>query len=171
MNEIALRLAARIFDKPLITNMYRSEFIEAMIESYLTPRGWKHVGDDWDGWDFERGEKGEQRLEIKQSAAHQTWSEPRNRKTRGAFDIAPRTAGYFSENAFKFTAITAPTRCAQTYLFAWNPWYGRDASGNLTVDHRNPDQWEFYVVPTTIHLRKRYMGNETVCVERAHETA
>jgi hypothetical protein len=35
MNEIALRLASRIFDQRLIGNQYRSAFIEAMIEPYL----------------------------------------------------------------------------------------------------------------------------------------
>jgi hypothetical protein len=30
----ALRLAARLFDKPLIENQYRSAFIEAMIDNW-----------------------------------------------------------------------------------------------------------------------------------------
>ncbi|MGH7051804.1 MAG: hypothetical protein ACREFV_04205 [Acetobacteraceae bacterium] len=32
MNEIAIRLAARLFDLPLIQNQYRSAFVKAMIE-------------------------------------------------------------------------------------------------------------------------------------------
>lgn len=140
MNEIALRLASRIFDQPLIENRFRSAFIEAMIEPYLAPHGWRYTGDGWGGYDFQHTDGS--RLEVKQSAAHQTWSEPRNLKTRGGFDIAPRTAGYFSEHGSKFTPMTTPTRCAQTYLFAWNPVFGIPE-----VDHRNPDQWEFYVVP------------------------
>jgi hypothetical protein len=143
MNEIALRLAARIFDQPLIGNQYRSAFIEAMIEPYLAPNGWTYVGDSWGGWDFQRGKDGEQRLEVKQSAAQQTWSKSRNLKTRGAFDIALRT-GYFCEHASRFAAMTKPGRCAQTYVFAWNPIYDVPE-----VDHRNPDQWEFYVVPAS----------------------
>ena len=35
------------------------------------------------------------RLEIKQSAAQQTWSGARQLVTRGAFDIAPRTGYYY----------------------------------------------------------------------------
>ena len=80
------------------------------------------------------------RLEVKQSAAHQTWSEPRSIQTRGAFDIAART-GYFSEGGSKWEAT--PGRCAQIYVFAWNPIYGE------ATDHRDPGQWEFYVVPAT----------------------
>jgi hypothetical protein len=93
MNEVAIRLAARLFDQRLIQNQFRSTYIEAMIEPYLVPDGWSYVGDGWSGWDFERGKD---RLEVKQSAAHQTWSEARNIQTRGAFDIAART-GYFFE--------------------------------------------------------------------------
>ena len=88
------------------------------------------------GGDFQHDDGS--RLEVKQSAAHQTWSELRNIKTRGAFDIAARS-GYFYESGSKYSAT--PGRCAQTYIFAWNPSYGDE------TDHRNPDQWEFYVVP------------------------
>jgi hypothetical protein len=140
MNEIALRLASRIFDQKLIGNQYRSAFIEAMIEHYLRPYGWRYVGDSWGGWDFERGKPGEHRLEVKQSAACQIWSVARKLKTRGSFDIAPRT-GYFHEQGSKYAAMAVPDRCAQTYLFAWHPIDNEDCA-----DHRNPDQWEFYVV-------------------------
>ena len=139
MNEVALRLASKIFDQPLIGNRYRSAFIEAMIEPYLAPHGWSYVGDGWSGWDFERTDG--IRLEVKQSAAKQTWSEPRNIQTRGAFDIAART-GYFYEGGSKYASV--PGRCAQIYVFAWNPIYGPE------TDHRNPDQWEFYVVPAPL---------------------
>jgi len=139
VDEIALRLASRIFDQRLIENQYRSAFIEAMIEPYLTPNGWRYVGDGWSGWDFERSDGS--RLEVKQSAANQTWSAPRNIQTRGAFDIAART-GYFYEGGSKWANV--PGRCAQTYLFAWNPVYGAD------TDHRNPEQWEFYIVAAAL---------------------
>ena len=63
MNEIALRVASRNFDQRLIENQYRSAFVEAMIEPYLTPTGWRYVGDGWNGWDFERSDGS--RLEVK----------------------------------------------------------------------------------------------------------
>jgi len=46
--------------------------------------------DGWSGWDFERI-RDKSRLEVKQSAARQAWSVPRNLRTRGTFDIAART--------------------------------------------------------------------------------
>src|SRR5665647_3762336 len=110
MNDVALRLAARLFDQPIIQNQYRSAFVEAMIEPYLSVGRWRYTGDGWSGWDFERDDGS--RLELKQSAAHQTWSDARQLKTSGAFDIASRT-GYFYEDGTKYAAKSG--RCAQIY--------------------------------------------------------
>jgi hypothetical protein len=60
---------------------------------------------------------------------------------RGSFDIAPRT-GYFYEGGSKYEPV--PGRCAQTYVFAWNGFCGEE------TDHRDPAQWEFYVVPVAL---------------------
>lgn len=135
MNEIAERLAERLFDQPIIENQYRSAFVEEMIKPSLEASGWEYAGGSWCGWDFGRLSDGA-RLELKQSAAAQTWSEARKIKTRGAFDIATRT-GYFSEEGAKWNPGAG--RPADVYAFAWN-------SGN---DHRDSDRWEFFVVTTS----------------------
>jgi len=147
MSEIASRLASRLFDGRLIENQHRSAFIEAMIEPYLEPYGWCYAGAGWSGWDFDR--KDGRRLEVKQSAAHQTWSEFRNLRTRGIFDIAARK-GYFYDGGSKWAPV--PGRPAQTYVFAWNPTFGSE------TDHRNPDQWEFYVVAETSLPQHKTIG-------------
>jgi hypothetical protein len=159
MNETALRLAALLFDQPLIQNQFRSAFIEAMIEPHLARRGWRYVGGNWSGWDFEH-HCGAQ-LELKQSAAWQTWDPPKVAKSGlppkpgpGIFDIALRT-GWFDEAGAVWTKLLEPGRPAHVYVFAWNGQYG-DAA-----DHRDPDQWQFFIVPTvklppqkTLSLRK-----------------
>jgi hypothetical protein len=143
MNHIALRLAARLFDQPLIQNQYRSAFIEAMIEPYLACHGWRHVGDNWAGWDFEH-EFGT-RLELKQSAAWQTWDPLKQAASGllpkagpGIFDIAPRT-GWFDSAGAVWTKQAG--RPAHVYVFAWNGTFGSAS------DHRKPDQWELFIVP------------------------
>jgi integrase len=55
MDEIARRLAEKLFDQPLIQNQFGSAYVEAMIGPYLESDGWSYVGDGWSGWDFERG--------------------------------------------------------------------------------------------------------------------
>ena len=144
MNDIALRLAVRLFDQPLIQNQYRSAFVEAMIEPYIARAGWRFVGDNWAGWDFQ-SDLGT-RLELKQSAAWQTWHPARQARSQvplkaspGVFDIASRTGWYDSAGAVWTEEIGRP---AQVYIFAWNGLIG------IAADHRDPEQWEFFIVPT-----------------------
>ena len=139
MNEIARRLAERLFDQPIIQNQYRSDFVEAMVDPYLVPAGWHHSGENWSGWDFEHSSGA--RLEVKQSAAHQTWSHLLQAKAPGSFDIAART-GYYAALDAKW--VSQPGRNAHIYVFAWNGSYGAD------TDHRDERQWEFYVVPASV---------------------
>jgi hypothetical protein len=142
-DEIKLRLADRAFGRPLIENTLRSLWVEAMIEPYLGRTGWKYVGADWNGWDFERGR---QRLELKQSAATQTWWFETGKLTKPQFDIRQRT-GYYEKGA---EWVPVAGRPAQVYVFAWNgtvPYNPPNERDAHPVDHRDPLQWEFYVVP------------------------
>jgi hypothetical protein len=139
MNETAEWLARHLFDVPVIQNQYRSAFVEALIAPYLKSSGWSYTGDDWKGWDFEHSNGA--RMEIKQSAAVQTWHRRDGKRTKGQFDIAARS-GYFDELA-KWTA--EPGRCADVYVFAWNG-HGHDDG----VDHHDQTQWQFYVVPSAM---------------------
>ena len=151
MNEIALRLAAKLFDQRLIQNQFRSLFIEMMLEPFLAASGWRYVGDNWGGWDFERGE---QRLEVKQSAAHQTWAPLNKTPFRGTFDIAART-GYWADGGSRW--VSSPgIRFAGVYVFAWNPIYG-DQTG-----HRNSAQWQFFVV----RAHQLPLGQRTIALSR-----
>jgi len=147
MNEVAARLAARLFDKPIIENQYRSAFVEAMLEPWLASDNWRYTGAAWCGWDFERSDG--VRLEVKQSAARQAWSEAQNKLTKGAFDIAERI-GYFSDNGSKWNPGIG--RHAHVYVFAWNP-------GD---DHRQSDIWDFFVIPTTFLPKQKTISLQKV---------
>jgi hypothetical protein len=57
----------------------------------------------------------------------------------GIFDIAPRT-GWYDEAGIVWTKEAG--RPAHVYVFAWNGQFG------AAVDHRDPDQWEFFIVAT-----------------------
>jgi hypothetical protein len=105
-------LSRRLFAKRIMQNQIRPLYVEAMIEQVLEP-DWVYVGADWGGWDFE-GPSGI-RLEVKQSAALQSWSAGRGITTRAVFDIAPRT-GFYGKDGVEWTK--APGRQAQVYVFA-----------------------------------------------------
>jgi hypothetical protein len=95
---------------------------------------WQLCSGDWRGWDFEHPTG--LRLEVKQSAARQTWTGTR-KATSPIFDIRART-GYFEGADW----IADHRRFAHIYIFACHPIMDESA------DHRDPRQWRFYVVPT-----------------------
>jgi len=96
-------------------------------------------------------------LEVKQSAARQTWTGSRN-ATKPIFDVRARS-GYFEGADW----VSDPRRFAEIYVFAHHPLMDE------TADHRNPVQWHFYVVPAnrlpntrTISLAKSALLAEMV---------
>ena len=136
------RLVDRVYNQPVIGNVERGAYVECLIElalSDLRPP-WSLTG-TWDAWDLEQAESGA-RIEVKQSAALQTWSAPDDAPSSGApptFDIAPRS-GYYAADGW--LASEPPQRLADLYVMA------RHAETDRSIaDHRLPDQWRFYVVP------------------------
>ena len=130
------RLVDRVYNQPLIGNVERGAYVECLIElalSELRPP-WSLTG-TWDAWDLEQAESGA-RIEVKQSAALQTWSGSNDAPSGGAapsFDIAPRGG---------WIAADPPQRFADLYVMAWHA-----ETDSSIADHRLPDQWRFYIVP------------------------
>ena len=54
-----------------MSNLTRPIYVEGLVSLLLGNR-WKYLG-DWDGWDLERDDG--KRLEVKQSAARQPWTD------------------------------------------------------------------------------------------------
>ena len=138
------RLVDRVYNQPLIGNVERGAYVECLIDlalSELRPP-WRLTAGTWDAWDLWQ-EESHARIEVKQSAALQTWSGPNDAPSAGAppsFDIAPRS-GYYDGNEWVDKAET-PQRFADLYVMAWHAETDRNVA-----DHRLPDQWRFYVVP------------------------
>jgi hypothetical protein len=126
-------VCAAAFGSPLVSNIYRWLVAEIIVGAALGPE-WELCSGDWCGWDFEHPTG--LRLEVKQSAARQTWTGTR-KATVPIFDIRTRT-GYFDRADW----VADPRRFAHIYVFAHHPIM--DAS----ADHRDPSQWRFHVVPT-----------------------
>lgn len=132
-----LRLLTEMIGKPVMENTYRGAYSEAQV-GVLLGDGWSSAGADWGSYDFLYGATGT-RLEVKSSAARQTW------KQRGAsvptFDIAPRQ-GYYVDgaevNEWRGHEGGAG-RSADIYVFAWHPVYDE------SCDQRDECQWEYFV--------------------------
>lgn len=129
---IRMAAAKAVFGNRLIENSQRSVVVEVMISQALG-QDWRWCSADWFGWDFEH--KDGTRLEVKQSAARQTWQSPSSPKPR--FDIKPRK-GYYEGAAWR----PQLGRLAHIYVFCYNECVSDQ------VDHCDPSQWTFY--PATI---------------------
>ena len=129
-----VREAAKAYQAPVMNNVHRAEYVEAMVAVALAPHGWSRKA-PWDSWDLEH-ETGF-RLEVKQSAAAQGWGGRATSPPR--FDIRARTGSWDAESD---TWRSSPGRHAHAYVFAWH-----DGEGG-SEDQREPANWEFYVLPT-----------------------
>jgi len=136
----AAQLLANLYDQRIMSNLIRPSYVEFMIAVILRD-SWHLVSADWAGWDLENGQGA--RVEIKQSAARQTWTDRaslQGRLTRGVFDIKVR-GGYWKEGGSQYVELNG-RRPADLFIFAWHPV---DALGQ--ADHRDAAQWRFFVVP------------------------
>ena len=121
---------------PLINNVERGTYVEHMIALALKELQWGLTW-PWGPWDLEHQDRA--RIEVKQSAARQTWHKRSDPPSQGRFGIKKPSEGYELEDG---TRIETPRhRHADLYVFAWHP------EKDLRIaDHRRPDQWEFFVV-------------------------
>ncbi len=134
--EIEALASKAIFGKPLVTNVYRSVLVEAMVATVL-PAGWSWTSADYASCDFTHQDG--TRLEVKQSARKQTWSSVQ--PSPPSWDIKPRTG--FWVGGIDWHPHDTPTRNSDIYLFGLHPLTHAGA------DHRDPSQWCFFVIPTT----------------------
>jgi hypothetical protein len=136
-DRILARLSEDFFNKAIMSNLARPHFVERMIAITLEPE-WRLTSADWAGWDLQCGGC---KVEVKQSAALQTWSDRMSRcggKQVGRFDIRER-AGHWADG-ITWNAETG--RQADIYIFAWHG--GTDLAA---ADQRLASQWEFFVIP------------------------
>lgn len=135
--QIVNDIVSRSYNNPLMLNIHRGIYAEYLVLSALG-EPWELVG-GWNIWDMQNRTTGV-RLEVKQSARLQTWSEKYGSQgtENPSFDDKPR-AGYYDSNCedAKWVDLPERVRSADIYVFAWHP----------ESDHRDTRQWQFYAVP------------------------
>lgn len=133
-NDIVRLASQTAFGSPLVNNVLRAILAEAIVHAALgDDGGWEWCSADWAMCDFRHRDG--TRLEVKQSAALQSWHREGSKPSRPSFDIAERR-GYFEGSDW----TEAPGRNADVYVFAHHP------VTDATADHREPEQWRFYAV-------------------------
>jgi hypothetical protein len=143
--KIRAAAASRAFGSPIILNVWRGFVAETIVQAALAPE-WEWCASDYNAWDFARADG--LLLEVKQSAARQTWSQPGSAPSKAIFDIAPRTGRYTETAAW----IEGHQRWADIYVFAH---HDRHDDG---LDHCDPSQWTFYVALAAALPRQKTIG-------------
>jgi hypothetical protein len=129
------RLTRRLFGSPILQNHIRGEVVEEIVASALEPE-WQHCSGDWGPCDLRHPGSG-LRIQLKQSAARQSWDAGEVPRENAHFSIAEKTGRYENDG----TWVEEASRSAEIFIFAWHPLTDPSA------DHRRPDQWLFHVVP------------------------
>lgn len=135
-------LMNRFYGQPLIANVYRGDYVEGLILCALGQ--WWKQSFEWGSWDLENAAG--VRLEVKQSAALQSWYKQTGvKKSSPSFSITPKT-GYYTDSTDAAVWVPLPAgervRPADIYVLAWHPEPNPEIA-----DHHNPEQWQFFVVP------------------------
>lgn len=134
--------AAKPFRQRIMTNIYRSHYVEAMVGVALDRYGWSRMT-PWDSWDLQH-ESG-CRLDVKQAAAAQSWgSHQEEQDVR--FDVAARD-WYWDPASGEWVPATG--RVAHVYVFGWH------GAPEDRADHRDPTSWEWFVIPVARLRRKQ----------------
>ncbi len=128
------RLTQRLYGSPIIRNDVRGELVEEIVATALESE-WQHCATDWASCDLIHSTR-KIGIQVKQSAARQTWHKENIRAPRPCFSIKEKTGRWQDGDKW----IEQRSRNAEIFIFAWHP--GVDG----LADHRDPDQWEFFVV-------------------------
>ena len=132
--DVVSQASQAVFGKPLVVNVWRAVLVETLI-SLALPSDWTWCSADYAGWDFQHADG--TRLEVKQSAARQSWQASTARPGNPRFDIARRAGAW---NGSTWLRSSERVRYADLYVLAYHP------VADATADHRKPDQWTFHVI-------------------------
>ncbi len=149
VNEIFKRAAEISYGNRLVENRYRGLVAEIIVGAALGPE-WRPCSGDWGGWDLEHLTGC--RLDVKQSAAEQTWVRSKDPSST-RFDIRERF-GYFEEDSKPSRRLG---RRAHIYVFAYHPVTADNA------DHRDASQWVFHVAAAN-----RLPASQSISLEKVN---
>jgi hypothetical protein len=131
---ILRRLTSRLYGSSIIRNDVRGELVEEIVAVALEPE-WRLCSTDWASCDLIHSNR-KYGIQVKQSAARQTWHKENAKPARPCFSIKEKTGRW--ENGE--TWVSERSRNADIFVFAWHPFV------SIEADHRDPRQWEFFVV-------------------------
>ncbi|MCY4559510.1 MAG: Arm DNA-binding domain-containing protein [Chloroflexi bacterium] len=132
----------RRYDRSVMSNIHRATYAECLVGELLAP-DWSPPwtrGYDRAPWDLQ--DRHGMYLKVEQCALLRPWRRGRSlvRRQTPRFEIAPSTGFWAEDDVW----IDQAGHRAHLHVFAW---HGVD-DGPFT-DQREPDQWQFFTVPTS----------------------
>jgi hypothetical protein len=142
---VLTRLFQRLYGEPTVRNDLRGELVEEIVALALEP-DWQLCGGDWAACDLLHVASGA-RMQVKQSAARQSWTKDGDPAPSPRFSIA-ETAGRWDGSRW----VPGVGRNAEFYVFAWHP------VSDEHCDHADVSQWAFYVVEEQALPKQKSLG-------------
>ena len=139
------RLFKRLYGDPVVRNDLRGELVEEIVGMALAPE-WQLCGSDWGACDL-RHSKSDLKIQVKQSAAKQSWVAGSRGPSLPRFSIAAKSGRYDG-----LDWIAGESRNADIFIFAWHGATGADC------DHADPLQWKFFVVSEAALPAQKSLG-------------
>lgn len=150
LRTIIAKLNADLYGRELIQNTLRGIFAEYMVAEALGPEC-RIVSDAWNAWDLELGDRQAAypqriRIQVKNTARTQTWHKRTGKLTDCQWSLSMRNRPkYFTRDNPGIPCEDYGYLC-DAFILCHHP------QEDWTIaDHRDLDQWEFYVVPVTPH--------------------
>ena len=148
-HRVLSNLFDRLYGGSIIRNDLRGELVEEIVGLALAPN-WKLCGSDWGSCDL-RHEGSGLKIQVKQSAARQSWASGSKGSSPPRFSIAVKTGRY--EGA---EWIPGEGRNADLFVFAWHSTTGSDC------DHADPAQWKFFVIAESALPAQKSIGLQQI---------
>lgn len=131
-SKINTNLMHRLFDQSIIQNQFLKEYVKELVLYSLRNYRWRLVDGGSKNWDLEHADGC--CLKVACSSACQLRPTGFAGGQSPIFCIGQRPGAGSDAN-----------RRADLYLFAWNP-----VPHLRQADHRNPQQWQFFVMPDNL---------------------
>ena len=151
-SRITEALTRDVFGQKLIDNNFRGPWTEYMVAEALGDEC-VVVSHSWHAWDLQLGNSEDTfpariRIQVKNTARLQTWHRPNGRLTNCQWMLKMRRKPYYFDTYNPNVPCEDYGYMCDVFVLCHHP-----VEDPEIADHRDPNQWEFYVVPVTPHHR------------------
>ena len=145
---VKLRFFHEAFDRPLLDNTMRGLWCEFMVAEALGA-DCRAVGFGWHPWDLQIGPATSAlpdriRIQLKNSALLQSWNAASGRLSKPLFNLTWRHRPSYFVRDFPSIPCEDEGFLCDLFILCFHGEARIDVA-----DHRDPDQWQFYLLPVT----------------------